>query len=139
MAEPDSAALRGTALQIYRPFLKNNKPFGIRAVQRALNLSSPSVAQYHLERLRILDLLKKERGNFIISKVILENSIRVKRFLVPKYIFWFMFAAVILLLELTLLRPPEITMEYSIYTAAMMIFLVFFCYETVKIWSNKRL
>ncbi len=36
--------LKGTTLEVYRFLLKSGKPVGVRGVQRALNLSSPSLA-----------------------------------------------------------------------------------------------
>jgi predicted transcriptional regulator len=52
--------------------LKTNKPYGIRDVQRALNLSSPSIAQYHMSKLEHAGLLKREGGNWVINKVMPE-------------------------------------------------------------------
>jgi predicted DNA-binding transcriptional regulator len=61
LTEKDASdVLKGTSLDIYRLLLKTGKPLGIREVQRALNLSSPSVAQYHLVKLEQAGLLKRE-------------------------------------------------------------------------------
>ena len=59
--EPEEA-LRGTTLEIYRFLLKRNTPVGAREVQRALNLSSPSLATYHLSKLEETGLIRKENG-----------------------------------------------------------------------------
>ncbi|MEM2081495.1 MAG: winged helix-turn-helix domain-containing protein, partial [Candidatus Bathyarchaeia archaeon] len=80
--------LKGTTLEIYRLLLKTNKPLGIREIQRALNLSSPSQAQYHLNKLEEAGLLKREMGNYVINKVLLENCVRISRFLIPRYLFY---------------------------------------------------
>lgn len=70
LSQEDSAAiLKGTSLDVYRLLLKANKPLGIRETQRALNLSSPSVAQYHLSKLENVGLLKRENGNYSVYTV----------------------------------------------------------------------
>jgi DNA-binding MarR family transcriptional regulator len=69
--------LRGTTLEVYRFLLKSNKPVGTRELQRALNLSSSSVATYHLTKLEDAGLLKREMGGFTVSKFLLENSVKV--------------------------------------------------------------
>lgn len=119
--------------------LKKDKPLGIREVQRALNLSSPSVAQYHLSKLERAGLLKRESGNYVINKVMLENCIKISRFLIPRYLFYSVFAVIVLLIELTLLRPSVLTREYFFFMAATFIFVLIFCYETAKVWLKGSL
>ena len=53
--EPEEA-LRGTTLDVYRFLLKRKEPVGAREVQRVLNLSSPSLATYHLSKLEDVGL-----------------------------------------------------------------------------------
>jgi DNA-binding transcriptional ArsR family regulator len=119
--------------------LKANKPLGIRELQRALKLSSPSVAAYHLTRLERAGFVKKESGNFVVNKIVLESFVKIGRFLVPKYLFYSVFAALILAIELVILRPDVITREYYFSTFATAIFLGIFCYETVKVWLKGSL
>jgi DNA-binding transcriptional ArsR family regulator len=126
--------LRGTTLEIYRLLLKTNEPLGIRAIQRILNLSSPSQAQYHLNKLEEAGLLKRKTGNYVVNKVLLENCVRISRFLIPRYLFYSVFALVILLIELVFLRPTVLNREYFFFTVATSVFVLIFCYETVKVW-----
>jgi len=119
--------------------LKNDKPLGIREVQRALHLSSPSVAQYHLSKLERAGLLKRESGNFVVNKVLLENCVKISRFLIPRYLFYSVFAAVVLLIELTLFRPDVFSREYFFTTIATATFVVIFCCETAKVWLKRSL
>ncbi len=134
-----SDVLKGTALDIYRLLLTSRRPLGIREIQRALNLSSPSVAQYHLLKLENAGLLKREAGNYVINKVVLENYIKISRFLIPRYLFYSVFTAVILLIELLFLRPLVIDREYLFYVTVTVLLLLIFCYETVRIWMKGRL
>src|SRR3990172_4612094 len=54
--------LKGLTLRVYWHILGSHKKdsIGVRAVQRALGLSSPSVSLHHLEKLRLLGLLEKD-------------------------------------------------------------------------------
>jgi len=53
--------LKGVTLRVYWHILGSKKQVvGVRPVQRALGLSSPSVALHHLEKLRGLGLLEKD-------------------------------------------------------------------------------
>ncbi|MEM2099370.1 MAG: ArsR family transcriptional regulator [Candidatus Bathyarchaeia archaeon] len=116
-----------------------NRPLGIREIQRALNLSSPSQAQYHLNKLEEAGLLKREIGNYVINKVLLENCVRISRFLIPRYLFYSVFAIAILLIEVVLLRPVVLNREYFLFVAATLIFVLIFCYETVRVWLKGSL
>ena len=85
--------------------LKTKKPLGIREIQRALKLSSPSVAQYHLTRLESAGFVKKEAGNYVIDRITLDSCVKISRFLIPKYLFYSVFAGVALIVDLVFLVP----------------------------------
>jgi DNA-binding transcriptional ArsR family regulator len=128
--------LRGTTMEVYRFLLKSSKPVGAREVQRALNLSSPSLATYHLSKLEETGLLKKESDGFIVNKVILEDSIRIKRFLIPRFLFYSFFAILALAFELTLFRPSVITGQYFFFVAVTFVCALIFCFETSRKWAK---
>lgn len=131
--------LRGTTLEVYRFLLKSNKPVGTRELQRALNLSSSSVSTYHLSKLEDAGLLKRQMGGFTVSKYLLENSIKVSCFLVPRYLFYTIFAVAALILELTLLKPNIIYKEYVFSLVTTGILVSFLCFETIKTWLRGNL
>jgi DNA-binding transcriptional ArsR family regulator len=135
-AEDAKDALRGTTLEIYRFLLKSNKPVGIREVQRALNLSSPSIVAYHFSKLEEAGFVKREKGDYIASKVILDHSIRISHFIIPRQIFYVAFAVAALIIELTIFRPAVITREYFFFTVVTLTFAIVFCYEAVKAWRR---
>jgi DNA-binding transcriptional ArsR family regulator len=140
LAEDDSKeVLRGTTLEVYRFLLKSNKPVGTRELQRALNLSSPSVATYHLSKLEDAGLLKREGGGFTVSKFLLENSVKVNRFLIPRFLFYAIFAVVALAVELTLMMPAQLTREYVFSVLVTGILALFCTYETIKTWLRGNL
>jgi DNA-binding transcriptional ArsR family regulator len=138
-ADESEKALKGTTLEVYRFLLKKSKPVGIREVQRALGLSSPSVATYHLSKLEDMGLLKRESSGYTVNRFLLEYSVKVNRFLVPRYLFYAVFAFAILLIELTVMRPELMTREYVFSVVATCIFFVVFCYETAKTWLRGSL
>ncbi|MGD6853009.1 MAG: winged helix-turn-helix domain-containing protein [Candidatus Bathyarchaeia archaeon] len=138
-ADESKEVLKGTTLEVYRFLLKSSKPVGTRELQRALNLSSSSVATYHLSKLEDAGLLKREGGGFTVSKYLLENSVKVSRFLVPRYFFYSVFAVAVLLLELTLMMPALIYREYVFALVATGILACFCCYETFKTWRSGNL
>lgn len=131
--------LKGTTLEVYRFLLKSSKPVGTRELQRALELSSSSVATYHLSKLEDAGLLKREAGGFTVSKYLLENSVKVSRFLVPRYFFYAVFALAVLVIELTILRPALFYQEYVFSLVATAVMVVFLCYEAVKTWRRGNL
>lgn len=135
-AEDTKDALRGTTRDIYRFLVKSNKPVGIREVQRALNLSSPSIVAYHFSKLEEAGLVKREKGDYVVSRLILEHSIRVSRFIIPRHLFYAAFAIAALIIELTILKPNSINREYFFSTIATLVFAIVFCYEAVKAWRR---
>jgi DNA-binding transcriptional ArsR family regulator len=139
VADESKEVLRGTTLEVYRFLLKSNKPVGTRELQRALNLSSPSVATYHLSKLEDAGILKREGGGFTVSKYLLENSVKVNRFLIPRYFFYAVFAIAVLAVELTLMRPMLLTREYVFSVLATGVLALFCSYETVKTWLRGNL
>jgi DNA-binding transcriptional ArsR family regulator len=131
--------LRGTTRAVYRYLLKNSKPTGAREIQKKLNLSSPSLAAYHLSKLEEIGLVRKENGGFIIDRVILEDIIKVKSFLIPRYLFYSVFATLALMLELTLFRSALIISQYFFFVAITLACTLIFWFETVKTWMKSGL
>ncbi len=88
------AELKGNTLRVYTYALKKRK-VGVREVQRSLNLSNPSLAQYHLNKLVELGLLKKDDSDYaIIEEVnvrIMRDFLRVGTLIVPRFLFYAVF------------------------------------------------
>src|SRR3972149_1045207 len=86
--------LKGKTLQIYWYMLRSpGSHVGVREIQRALRLSSPSVAAHHLEKLVSLGLVDKTRtGEYYLTQEVrvglLRFFTRMGRFLVPRYLFY---------------------------------------------------
>jgi DNA-binding Lrp family transcriptional regulator len=131
--------LRGLALKIYRFILKNDKPVGIREVQRALNLSSPTLALYHMNKLEEAGLIKKEANGYVADRIVLENVIRLRRILIPRNFFYTIFLMTSLVMLAVFLRPPTISREYIFSLAVISIAAATSVYETIKVLSQEVL
>ena len=138
-ADESEKVLKGTTLEVYRFLLKQSKPMGVREIQRALNLSSPSVATYHLAKLEEVGLLKRVNGAYSVDKLILEYSIKVSRFIIPRFLFYAFFATAVLIIELTLMKPNVLTREYVFAVIATAIFVAVLFYEAAKTWKRGTL
>jgi DNA-binding transcriptional ArsR family regulator len=135
--------LKGLTLRIYWHILSLNKKetIGIRSVQRALNLSSPSVASHHLEKLKDLGLLEKEpTGEYrLVNQVkvgVLRNFVGVLGVMLPRYLFYStMFTAMLVLYPI--LYPPN----FSAHNLMAFVFgisaVVVSWNETFRVWRMR--
>jgi SOS-response transcriptional repressor LexA len=131
-------ALKGTTLEVYKYVLKNGKPTGVREIQRALNLSSPRLAAYHLDKLEDVELLRKTMDGYVVNRVLLQNSVRVSRILVPRFFFYSVFFITIIALQLTVFKPTILSKEYLFSVVAVSIAAALFLYETLRVLFKKR-
>jgi len=131
--------LKGKALKVYRFMLKQKNPVGIREVQRALTLSSPSLATYHLSKLEKAGLVKQEQEGYVIDKVVLHNLIRFRRMLIPKHFFYFVLFTASLMLQLTMFRAEVMTSFYIFTLGINIIAAALFLYETITALSKARI
>jgi DNA-binding Lrp family transcriptional regulator len=129
--------LRGLTLKVYKFVLRSEKPVGIREVQRALNLSSPTLALYHMNKLEEAGLIKKESNGYIADRVILENLIRFRRILIPRNFFYMIFLITSLIMLAVFLRPPIITRDYIFSLVVIGVAAATSVYETVKVFSHE--
>ena len=91
------ADLKGNTLRVYVYALKKRR-VGVREVQRALLMSNPSLAQYHLNKLKDLGLVSEDNGEYsILNEVkvdVMRNFLRVGTLIVPRFIFYAVFFTV---------------------------------------------
>ena len=85
--------LEGNTLAVYAYVAKEGRPVGTRDVTRGANLSSPSVAHRHLQKLEALGLLEKnEYGDYVLKeKTSVSGHVWVGRNLVPRLLFYSFF------------------------------------------------
>lgn len=133
--------LKGKTLLVYWYILGAAKSVvGVREVQRSLGFSSPSVASYHLDKLRELGLVKKKRGDYVLVETVrvglLRHFVSLGRLLLPRYLFYAVFFTTMLAGYLILYSHP-----LSVYDATAIMFGAFasavLWYETVRVWRQK--
>jgi len=135
----ENAVLVGRTLKVYRYVLKTGKPTGIREVQRALKLSSPTLSSYHLSKLERAGLLRQTNEGYVVDKVILHNFVRLKRLLIPRYLFYSLFFATTTFIELFFFKPSVITREYAFAVLISLIATFSFSYEAVRMWLKNEI
>ncbi|MBI2126972.1 MAG: winged helix-turn-helix transcriptional regulator [Thaumarchaeota archaeon] len=125
-------------LRIYWYMLSKGDPAGVREIQRALGMSSPSVAHHHLEKLTEMGVVAQdEYGRYVLVKQvevgILQGFSRIGRFMLPRFSFYAVFFST--LLGFYLVR----------YSDSLNIFAVLFSasaaavswYESIRAWTNR--
>lgn len=138
MTDEELNVLKGTTLRVYRFLLERNNPTGVREVQRALELSSPSLATYHLTKLEEAGLIKHENGYYVVTRFVFKNLVRINHFLLPKHLFYSIFVIVVLIADLTFFRPMLPTRDYFFNTITILVVVLIFLYETYTTWIETR-
>ncbi len=92
--------IKGTTLDVYFYLLRKKSAAGVREIQRKLNLSSPSISSYHLNKLAKLEVVRKNRfGNFEVTKKIdigvLKQFVMVGNYTLPRFFFYAIFVSVL--------------------------------------------
>ena len=107
--------IHGTTLRVYWFLLRNARPVGVRETQRALSMSSPSTALYHLEKLRELGVTEKDNiGRYSLKDQVqvgaLKMFLRVGHLILPRYLFYaiFLSTAIVVYAVGTLVRSGNV-------------------------------
>ena len=135
--------IHGTTLRVYWYLFKNANPVGVRETQRALSMSSPSTALYHLEKLRELGVVdKNEIGEYLLKEQVqvgtLKMFFKIGHLILPRYLFYavFLTTAVIAYTVGTALQTGIVepaTLAFGILGAAVS------WYESARLWKERVL
>jgi predicted DNA-binding transcriptional regulator len=128
--------LHGKTLLVYRFIITQNDPVGVREIQRKLKFSSPSLAHYHIDKLKNEGLIKEEAGGYVADKVVLKNLLRFRNTLIPRFFFYFLVFTFGFVIELTLLLPPIVTREYTVAVGFTLAAAIAFGLETYRNWRK---
>jgi len=134
--------LKGKTLIVYWYLLRQAPTsIGVRAVQRALGFSSPSVAAHHLEKLRSLGLVSKSSlGMYQLTQEVkvgvLRSFTKLGRFLIPRYLFYSVFFTTMFITYL-LIYPQTLNVHNIVAYLFGISASVIFWYETVRVWRQK--
>jgi hypothetical protein len=133
--------LKGRTMSVYALLLSQGE-MGVRDIQRALKLSSPSLALHHLTKLIELDLVRKdEHGIYSISKTVRVGSlslfIKFGSTLLPRFLFLgtLSIAMLILYVIFFLVWPPK--GNDLMFIALSLIVIIIVLYESRQIWILK--
>ena len=157
-SEEVDSVLSGTTLKVYRFMVAKGSPVGPRELQRTLHFSSPGLATFHLDKLAKAGLVSKsEDGSYAVDRVYLKHYVRLRRFLIPRYMFYATLSTAFLLGWLIILFIPSIgtrnsfwaglhTDDSFILTASVLygIIVTFFAtavlwFETIKVLRNDKI
>ena len=130
--------LRGRTLQAYLFILKSPKSIGVRELQRALNLSSPSVAYHHLDKLIRMGLIDKdEYGEYRLVKSlgvsVLQAFTQIGKLLVPRFIFYAVFFTTLLVGYVAIFHSSlnPFALAFGVFAS------LFAWYETFRTWKRR--
>jgi predicted transcriptional regulator len=101
--------LGGTTLKIYNYMLKQKRPVKLTKIQRDLNISSKSLVHYHLKKLVEEGLVKEVDEGYVVSKVVLEDYIKIRSMILPYSIFLasFFVTSLVIFVLLSLIYPES--------------------------------
>jgi predicted DNA-binding transcriptional regulator len=134
------AELKGNTLRVYVYALKKRK-VGVREVQRALLMSNPSLAQYHLNKLRELGLVAESNGEYeVVGEVkvdVMRDFLRLGTLIVPRFIFYAVIFTVFAA-YLTFVGSPYYNLVPVLewFTVALAAAAAAFWYEAVRAWRS---
>lgn len=138
--DPD---LRGNTLRVYWYMLNQNESVGVREVQRAIGMSSPSVASHHLSKLVSLDLVEQLPDNTyrvkqVVKVGVLRNFIEFRGRFLPRYTFVAIFFTMYTLAYLVLcsIAPLNLFDRY-VALAIGIIGAIFAWWESIRLWKLK--
>jgi hypothetical protein len=135
-----NAELKGNTLRVYVYALKRRK-VGVREVQRTLRMSNPSLAQYHLNKLKDLGLVSENNGEYEVSSEVkvdvMRDFLRVGTLIVPRFIFYAVFVSVFTAyLSFTAYPFFRYVPILEWFSGVLVLSALAFWYEAVRAWRS---
>ena len=132
------AELKGNTLRVYVYAMKRSR-VGVREVQRALGLSNPSLAQYHLNKLKELGLVKEDNGEYeIVGEVkvdVMRNFLRIGTSLIPRFVFYAVFFTIVAAYTAWLSVGDYSNAPFAWwFTLFLLLACIAFWFEAVRAW-----
>lgn len=105
MSNMSKVDLEGITLEVYLYIVKKRKTVGPREIMKGINLSSPSVAHRHLQKLEDLGYLQKNRyGEYLVKeKAKIQDHVWIGNRIIPKMFLYSVVFLIILIIELLVL------------------------------------
>jgi len=125
MANEQKGEIEGITLSVYLYVAKKGRPVGPRDVMKGANLSSPSVAYRHLEKLEDLGLLgKNEYGEYFMKgKARVRGYVWIGKRMMPKMLAYSLLFMIILIVELIVffLHYPVEDFKFAVFFLLLML------------------
>ncbi|MGI0049649.1 MAG: hypothetical protein ACREAW_08915 [Nitrososphaera sp.] len=135
---PIEDQLKGKTLQVYMYLVKRKEAVGVREVQRDLGFSSPSVANYHIDKLVEMALVTQDEYGryYVVQKVqvgVLQAFVNIGGLAVPRLSFFAAFFTTMLIayVALNLESLNVYAIGFALAGAAS------FWFETVRVWIKR--
>lgn len=134
------ADLKGNTLRVYVYAIKKRR-VGVREVQRALLMSNPSLAQYHLNKLRELGLVSESNGEYeVVGEVkvdVMRDFLRLGTLIVPRFVFYaVVFTAFAAYLAFVSSSYYGLLPSLAWFTVALFGAAAAFWYEAARAWRS---
>jgi hypothetical protein len=134
------AQLKGNTLRVYVYALKKGR-VGVREVQRSLAFSNSSLAQYHLNKLKELGLVKDENGEYVIVNEVkvdvMRGFLRVGTLMVPRFTFYAVFFMVFAVyLGVASHADFSANSHLAWFTILLSLAAAIFWYEAITAWRS---
>ena len=146
-SERIASELRGNTLRVYWYVLNaSGNAVGVREVQRALGFSSPTLALYHLDKLKELGLVSKGSGEYRLVKEvkvdILKQFMKVWKVFVPRFaLYAVLFTALTIYYTVSFVQSGLYTFPFEQVGLLGLIFgylgSAIFWFEAVKTWKQR--
>ena len=136
-----NADLKGNTLRVYTYIFKV-KQSGVREVQRALRLTSVSLAQYHLDKLVSMGLARKEdvTGAYLLVKEIkvetLEAFLKIGSHIFPRFLLYTVIITTIFAYFLYAIHSTPLVVGDLWAIVIGVISLIAMWYETIRAWKR---
>ncbi|MGV9102841.1 MAG: helix-turn-helix domain-containing protein [Promethearchaeia archaeon] len=133
-------SIKGKTLRVYWYMLRHPEPMTAREIQHGTDLSSPSLSMHHLEKMKDIGLVNKDRhGRYTVRRDIrvgmLKQFIGKGRLMVPRYLFYATFYS-----SLTAALATLLWYFIDWYSVLLLFLMASVCavlwYEAFRIWRN---
>ncbi len=142
-----SKQIYGKTWDVYLCILTSSAPIGVREIWRALGLSSPSLAQYHVNKLVELKLIETTTGGKYVTNdeerlEALRSFLRLRGMLIPRMV---VYAALLsgVLVSYVLFWPWRgdfrdlVTVSVTLFSIAAFLFEAIKQYRGLSAWKKE--
>jgi predicted DNA-binding transcriptional regulator len=135
--------LSGTTRRVYR-YVYRRGPVRLHEIQRDLRLSSSSVADYHVQKLLNMKLIREKSGQdgslgYVAEEAVFEAMVRIRRTVIPLWTTATAFFAAGLVVLLTILRPTSLSSTYLFSLVLVTAAVCISAYETALSFRKEAL